>query len=86
MVAVTPPPLDTELATLELATEDLLDETELLFGLLIELDDELLMELEEMLVVTLLATELVVPQAATTPNGDGWLVHVEREIQLLLFS
>lgn len=68
-----------ELAKLE-ATEDLLEEMELLLG------TELLVTvaLEELL--SELLTELVVPQAATTPKGAGWLVQVEREIQLLLFS
>lgn len=79
-MAVTPPPeLEIELEL----NDDLLEATELLS----ELDDELLRELDERFAIELLLiTELVVPQAATTPNGDGWLVQVEREMQLLLFS
>ncbi len=78
-MAVTFPVLEIELAVLEVI-EDLLDEARLLGA-------ELLIgtELEELL-AELLITELVVPQAAITPNGAGWLVQVERAMQLLLFS
>lgn len=68
-----------------LTVEDGLLET---IELLTELDDELLSELE-LTGTELLLSELlleVTPQAATTPKGAGWLVQVEREIQLLLFS
>lgn len=77
--------MEIELAILE-ATEDLLEETELLLGTELLVTAALEELLSELLTTELLLTELVVPQAATTPKGAGWLVQVEREIQLLLFS
>lgn len=67
------------------ATDEL--ERELLVTATDELERELLVagveELERLLeVVTTLED---VPQLVR-PNGDGWLVQVAREIQLLLFS
>lgn len=55
------------------------------------LDEERILEelntLEELDRIELeLNDELDKPQLPTTPKGDGWLVQVDVEIQLLLFS
>jgi len=66
-------------------TEDLLEEITLL------LDEERILEelntLEELDRIELeLNEELDRPHEPTTPKGEGWLVQVDAEIQLLLFS
>lgn len=55
------------------------------------LDEERMLEepseLEELDMIELeLKDELDTPQLLTMPNGEGWLVQVDVEMQLLLFS
>lgn len=73
-----------ELTLLDERIDELLEETILL------LEERILDELntlDELERIELeLIDELDNAQPPTTPNGDGWVVHVEVEIQLLLFS
>ncbi len=74
-----------EATLLDETTDELLEETMLL------LDDERTLEetteLDELDLTELeLSDELEIPQPPTIPNGEGWLVQVATEIQLLLFS
>ena len=75
--ALTPLPIGVELAVLD-AMDEILVTT--------ELEDELLVELEALPGAMLLDTELLVAQVPATPKGEGWLVQVLREMQLLPFS
>ena len=74
-----------EATLLDETTDELLEETMLL------LDDERTLEetteLDELdLTEFELSDELEIPQPPTIPHGEGWLVQVATEIQLLLFS
>lgn len=68
-----------ELILLDDRIDELLEETILLLDELNRLDELERIELE-------LSDELDKAHPPTTPNGDGWLVQVEVEMQLLLFS
>lgn len=60
--------------------------TELLITLTLELELELGITEDDELERLELTTLDELPQAPVTPKGEGWLVQVALEIQLLLFS
>ena len=73
-----------EATLLDETTDELLEETMLLLD---ERTLEETTELDELDLTELeLSDELEIPQPPTIPNGEGWLVQVATEIQLLLFS
>jgi hypothetical protein len=74
-----------ELKLLDERIDELLEDTILLD------EDRILKELDmleelDLIELELTDDELDKPQLPTTPNGEGWLVHVAMEMQLLLFS